>query len=201
VVANGGLTEPATGAQSVSNKGTEERRFVINDAGAATVRGATSRDVTWQFTAIPDKPPTIALAKDPEGQARGVLQLNYKLEDDYGVVGAQAAFRLQGGKGPGMGTNGQPPRALFDAPDFPLVLPQARTKNGVGQTTKDLTEHPWAGVDVTMTLTARDEAGNEGQSAPPVHACPSARSPSRWRGRWSSSGAFSRSTATPRRAC
>jgi uncharacterized protein (TIGR02302 family) len=177
VVAHGGLAEPAAGAQSTgansaglnsaslssaSPKGTEERRFVINDAGTATVRGAASRDVTWQFTAIPDKPPTIALAKDPEGQARGVLQLNYKLEDDYGVAGAQALFKLQGGAG----TNGQPPRALFDAPDFPLVLPQARTKNGVGQTTKDLTEHPWAGVDVAMTLTARDEAGNEGQSAP-----------------------------------
>ncbi len=52
------------------------------------------------------------------------------------------------------------------APDFALVLPQARTANGVGQTTKDLTEHPWAGTDVAMTLAARDEAGNEGQSAP-----------------------------------
>jgi len=27
-----------------------------------------------------------------------------------------------------------------------------------------LTEHPWAGSDVAMILTARDEAGNEGQS-------------------------------------
>jgi Domain of unknown function (DUF4175) len=56
-------------------------------------------------------------------------------------------------------------RPLYNAPDFPLVLPQARTKSGVGQSTKDLTEHPWAGSDVTMILTARDEAGNEGQSA------------------------------------
>ena len=32
------------------------------------------------------------------------------------------------------------------------MLPQARTRNGVGQTIKDLTEHPWAGVDVVMTL-------------------------------------------------
>ncbi len=159
MVASGGLAEPPSGAQSVNAKGTEERRFVINDAGTATVRGAASSDVSWQFTAIPDKPPTIALAKDPEGQARGALLLSYKVEDDYGVVGAQATFKLQDGKG----TNGHPPRALYEAPDFPLVLPQARTKNGVGQTTKDLTEHPWAGVDVTMTLTARDEAGNEGQ--------------------------------------
>src|SRR6516165_4405171 len=70
VVASGGLAEPSSGAQSSNAKGTEERRFVINDAGAATVRGAAASDVTWQFTAIPDKPPTIALAKEPEGQAR-----------------------------------------------------------------------------------------------------------------------------------
>jgi hypothetical protein len=88
------------------------------------VRGAASRDVTWQFTAIPDKPPTIALAKDPEGQARGALLLSYKLEDDYGVrrrtggVHATEPRRHQR----------QPPRALYDAPDFTLVLPQARTR-------------------------------------------------------------------------
>ena len=161
VVASGGLAEPSSGAQSSNAKGTEERRFVINDAGAATVRGAAASDVTWQFTAIPDKPPTIALAKEPEGQARGALQLSYKLEDDYGVIGAQALFKLLNSEG----TNGHPARPLYNAPDFPLVLPQARTKNGVGQSTKDLTEHPWAGSDVTMILTARDEAGNEGQSA------------------------------------
>jgi uncharacterized protein (TIGR02302 family) len=160
VTTSGGLAEPPSGAQTSNAKGTEERRFVINDAGAATVRGAAASDVTWQFTAIPDKPPTVALAKDPEGQARGALQLAYKLEDDYGVVGAQALFRLQTSEG----TNGHPPRPLYDAPDFPLVLPQARTRNGAGQTTKDLTEHPWAGVDVAMVLSARDEAGNEGQS-------------------------------------
>jgi len=160
VAATGGLAEPSSGAQSNNAKGTEERRFVINDAGAATVHGAAASDVTWQFTAIPDKPPTIALAKEPEGQARGALQLSYKLADDYGVIDAQAMFKLQARDG----TNGHAARPLYNAPDFPLVLPQARTKNGVGQSTKDLTEHPWAGIDVAMILTARDEAGNEGQS-------------------------------------
>src|SRR5205807_386785 len=55
---------------------------------------------------------------------------------------------------------------LFDAPQFPLVLPNARTRNGVGQTVKDLSEDPYAGADVTLTLTAKDEAGNEGRSEP-----------------------------------
>src|SRR5262249_46269947 len=160
VVASGGLSEPSSRAQSSNAQGAEKPRFVINDAGTATVRGVAASDVSWQFTAIPDKPPTIALAKEPEGQARGALQLSYKLEDDYGVIGAQALFKLLTSEG----TNGHPARPLYDAPDFPLVLPQARTKNGVGQSTKDWTEHPWAGSDGAMVLPAGDEAGNEGQS-------------------------------------
>jgi uncharacterized protein (TIGR02302 family) len=174
VVASGGVSDAKSGAQSaadsgtaterntVKDKGTQERRFVITDAGAVSVRGVSRSDVIWWFTAIPDKPPTIALAKDPEGQARGALQLSYKLEDDYGVIGAQAIFKLL----KSLGTNGNAPRALFAPPDLALGLPQARTKHGVGQTTKDLTEHPWAGVDVVMTLVARDEGGNEGRSEP-----------------------------------
>ena len=159
VTTSGGVAEQAaTGAQPAAARGSEERRFVISETGAAAVR-AGSRNVVWQFSAIPDNPPTITLAKEPEGQARGSLLLAYKLEDDYGVIGAQATFTLVERKG----AIGQP-RGLFGVPDFPLVLPQARTKAGTGQTTKDLTEHPWAGVDVVMTLVARDEAGNEGRS-------------------------------------
>ena len=58
---------------------------------------------------------------------------------------------------------------------------------------KDVTDHPWAGADVVMTLTARDEGGNEGKSEPLRSACPSACSPNHWRERWSSSGAIWRS--------
>src|SRR3954471_11128816 len=58
------------------------------------------------------------------------------------------------------------PRPLFEPPQFPLVLPNARTRNGVGQTVKDLSEDPYAGAEVTLTLTAKDEAGNEGTSEP-----------------------------------
>jgi uncharacterized protein (TIGR02302 family) len=60
---------------------------------------------------------------------------------------------------------GEPaPRRLVEAPGFPLTLPQARTRAGIGQSSKDLTEHPWAGVIATLMLVARDEGGNEGTS-------------------------------------
>ena len=50
--------------------GTEERRFSITSTGTATLRGA-GEDLVWPFNTIPDKPPTIALIKDPEQQAAG----------------------------------------------------------------------------------------------------------------------------------
>jgi uncharacterized protein (TIGR02302 family) len=140
---------------------TREYRFKITAAGSAMLRGVGD-DLTWSFNAIPDMPPTIALAKDPEQQARGALLLSYRLEDDYGVTAAQATFARKDEPGkPAAATH-----PLFGPPNFPLVLPQARTRNGIGQTIKDLTDHPWAGAEVVMTLVARDEGGNEGRSEP-----------------------------------
>jgi uncharacterized protein (TIGR02302 family) len=141
--------------------GTEEHRFTIAATGAASLRGVGD-DVTWTFNAIPDKPPIIALAKDPQQQGRGSLLLSYRLEDDYGVTSAQATFTRKDDGAP----QGESAHPLYGPPDFALILPQARTKKGVGQTVKDLTDHPWAGAEVTMTLIAHDDGGNVGKSEP-----------------------------------
>jgi uncharacterized protein (TIGR02302 family) len=141
--------------------GTEEHRFTIAATGAASLRGVGD-DVTWAFNAIPDKPPVIALAKDPQQQGRGSLLLSYRLEDDYGVTAAQATFARKDDGAP----HGEEAHPLYGPPDFALILPQARTKKGVGQTIKDLTDHPWAGAEVTMTLIAHDDGGNVGKSEP-----------------------------------
>ena len=148
--------------EAKSPAGTQEHHFKITGTGAATLRGAGD-DLTWAFNAIPDTAPIIALTKDPERQARGSMLLSYKLEDDYGVTQAQATFARAEAAGKDR-KQGEAPHPLFGPPDFPLVLPQARTKNGVGQTIKDLTDHPWAGAEVAMTLVARDEGGNQGKS-------------------------------------
>jgi uncharacterized protein (TIGR02302 family) len=160
VVAGGGITEEVPTQEAP--KGTSEKHFTIAGDGTVHVR-APSGQPQWQFAATPDRPPTIALAKDPERQARGSLQMSYKLEDDYGVTEAHAHFAVR----PGDASAGaQQARPLFAAPQFPLVLPNARTRNGVGQTVKDLSEDPYAGAEMTLTLTAKDEAGNEGKSEP-----------------------------------
>ncbi|MBI4274438.1 MAG: TIGR02302 family protein [Rhizobiales bacterium] len=162
VAVKGGLREEKNEGLTKVPSGTHERRYVIDDRGEAALRGYGGEGIAWSFTAIPDRAPKIELAKDPEPQGRGALQFVYTVEDDYGVVEAQAIFTLRKNDS----VDGKTVRPLFGSPDFNLSLPQQRTRNGVGQIVKDLSDHPWAGVDVVLTLVAHDEAGQEGRSSP-----------------------------------
>ena len=94
VIAGGGVSETAPAEQAP--KGTNEKHFTIAGDGTVHVR-APSGQPQWKFTAIPDRPPTISLAKDPERQARGSLQMAYKIEDDYGVTEARAEIAARPG--------------------------------------------------------------------------------------------------------
>ncbi|MGH6663557.1 MAG: TIGR02302 family protein [Pseudolabrys sp.] len=159
IVRKGSLEAAPPDSHAALPAGSEERRFVIKGDGAAIVQGVGSSDLTWRFTAIPDHAPTIALIKDPERQARGSLRLDYRMEDDYGVVDAHAEFALKDDD-----ADEKTAHPLYGPPQFALTLPQARTRSGAAQTTRDLTAHPWSGAKVAITLVARDEAGNEGRS-------------------------------------
>ncbi len=172
IVRSGGLEEApaeASRAPTQAVAGTVERRLLVKGDGSASVRGIAGSNLTWNFSAIPDRTPTIEMTKDPERQARGALRLEYKMDDDYGVVESKAVFTLKPTAAAGQSASkegAKTARPLFPAPEFPLTLPQARTRSGAAQSTHDVTDHPFAGADVTLTLTARDEAGNEGRSAP-----------------------------------
>lgn len=158
--ASGGVDTAVNTTPTATPKGVEERQFIIKHDGALQVRVGGGNSLSWSFKAIADLPPTITVTREPERQARGALRVDYKVEDDYGVVDAKATFA----RVPPAVETGRAARPLFEAPSFNLVLPQARARNGVAQTIHDLSEHPWAGTDVMMTLIARDEAGNEGRS-------------------------------------
>ncbi|TKT70610.1 TIGR02302 family protein [Afipia massiliensis] len=163
VAASGGVTE--TPVAGNAPQGTNERNFTITGDGIAHVRSPSGQP-QWTFKAMPDRAPSISLAKDPERQAKGALLLSYKLEDDYGVTEAHAQFAPRAAKEDGAREDSAKAQPLFDPPSITLGLPNVRTRNGVGQTVKDLSENPYAGADVTLTLTAKDEAGNEGRSEP-----------------------------------
>jgi uncharacterized protein (TIGR02302 family) len=141
--------------------GSIERRFRIAGDGAVSVDHLAAGPLSWSFRAVPDRSPVIELTRDPQVLGRATVSLTYKVEDDYGVVSAEAILsdpRIARREGTAA------PRPLIGAPEFPLSLPQVRTRSGTGESSKDLTEHPWAGVEATLRLVARDDAGNEGKS-------------------------------------
>ena len=157
---SGGLAEQAKDTPARTAEGGVERRFLVTDSATLTVRGLPAGNALWGFKAVPDHPPTIAHVKDPQIVGQAGLSLNYRVEDDYGVISAEARFA----RTPTTADGARAPRPLVAPPNFSLLLPQARTRAGTGQTTRDLTEHPWAGVSAILTLVARDEGGNEGMS-------------------------------------
>ena len=106
---------------------------------------------------IPDKPPAIRFTGEPKRAVNGTLELDYEIEDDYGAASATTEFALA-----------EPPaknaHPLYDAPEMPLALPRRGGKDTAAKTTRDLTEHVWAGATVKLTLKAVDDAGQEATS-------------------------------------
>ena len=180
-VMNEGTTEkqsvaakaPEAGKSSGSGAEISELRYELRKSAEVRVLASGSELARWPFYVIPDKAPKIALTKDPERTRRGALKLDYTVEDDYGVVSAEAKVkkaepqqksadaskdwaRPEPLKGP------RPP--LEHPPTLTLRLPRGNTH--AAQTYIDTAPHPYAGREVVLTLEARDVAGNIGRSKP-----------------------------------
>jgi uncharacterized protein (TIGR02302 family) len=112
----------------------------------------------WQFKIIPDQPPKIEFSGEPKRNFSGAQTFVYKAVDDYGVASGRALVELEG--------QGPKARPLYDAPEFKLSPPGRKSKDGIAKTTKDISEHPWAGASVKVTLAALDDAKQEGRSQP-----------------------------------
>ena len=138
-----------------------EHRLVLRGDAQLAIRRSGALLGNFDLAIIPDKPPQIALTDAPRTNLRGTLTLSYKITDDYGVAAAEADFAdpsVEGAKGK-LRSLVPPPRAALALPPMPGGL-------GETETTADLSDHPWAGARVKMTLTAHDEGGNEGESVP-----------------------------------
>ena len=166
--AAGSTIEPSEPAR----ENVSEFRAKLTRSATATVSDGPTRIAGWTFTVIGDEAPTIALLDEPRTAASGALELNYSIQDDYGVKSADAEFDLTDELGADAAVAEEP---LIAAPRFALSLPRMITRQGTARTFKDLLAHPWAGGKARLTLRATDEAGNVGESEPIVVELPSRR--------------------------
>lgn len=146
-----------------------EFRVKLVQGSTITVARGTADVLTWRFDVVADNPPSIKLIRPPSQSARAALRLNYSVEDDYGVVSAEARLKLADKTSTEKVSQASAKlrsQIVDDLPRVLLRLPRANAKKAEAVTYKDLTSHPWAGMDVELQLVARDQAGKQGLSKP-----------------------------------
>lgn len=153
--------DPEKAAQQTAEKETgqitiEGSRNFRYDLQQDETLALSGTDAEWRFAVTQDTPPTIRFTKEPGHALNGTLQLAYEIDDDYGAAKAYAEIV------PLDMDDEEETAPLYDAPELPLALPRRGAKDAT--TTKDLTEHPWAGQKVALTLVAVDAAGQIGRS-------------------------------------
>jgi uncharacterized protein (TIGR02302 family) len=158
--AHGGRTaphlqlHPATARADFSGQsGSYGASARISADAQARVRADGGVLAQWRIRAIPDQPPVIAFAARPMRTERDAVKLSYTAGDDYGVTGARAVIRPL--------ARGSHASLAIDLP-----LPEASAKTVSETLYRDLTAHPFAGLDVAITLEAKDGAGQIARSKP-----------------------------------
>ncbi|MGC4026637.1 MAG: TIGR02302 family protein [Mesorhizobium sp.] len=146
--------EQPDGPQDAAVAKSANRQFVmkVRENGSAHLRNGEAELAQWDFTVIPDNPPTIHFSGEPTQALNGTLELHYQITDDYGATAAQANFALAEASGPQA-------KPLYEKPELKLALPRKGAKPASAKTSRDLTEHVWAGSKVRLTLQATDAAG------------------------------------------
>ncbi|MFA5122262.1 TIGR02302 family protein [Zavarzinia sp.] len=110
----------------------------------------------WPLEIVPDAPPVVAFASPPVATERRALRIAFDARDDYGVSGVALVIRLPGN-----------PEPLTVPLGGATGRPEAK-----GTAFKDLTAHPWAGLDVAAELVATDALGQTGRSDSMTFALP-----------------------------
>jgi uncharacterized protein (TIGR02302 family) len=137
-----------------------EKRWTIHGPGKATISRNGKPAAVAVLAVTPAGKPTIVSTEEPRANLSGSLTLGYRTQDRFGLASARADFaRPQEGPGPA-------PRTLVPPPQAALQLPPTANGVGDGHSTVDLSEHPWAGAKVTMTLSAVSISGKIGESGP-----------------------------------
>lgn len=162
--ASGGSTVPVlevngadTAFQSVET-GTFQIQAPVTGGTRIAVRQGSRTMGSWPITVVPDRPPTVAFVQPPAAGERGALRIDYVAQDDYGLTGIDAVVELAA---EGLETDPEFDRTSVT---LPMGLPGARPKQARSAGFHDLTAHPWAGLPVTLRLTATDGADQQGRS-------------------------------------
>ncbi|CAO4149698.1 hypothetical protein LPLAFNJD_LOCUS3011 [Methylorubrum aminovorans] len=131
----------------------EERFRLAGGTAELGIAASGSEPQRLVIETIPDHAPEVSRVGDLEVNGRGTFNLTYRAKDDYGIASAEGVIEpLKAG------------RSLVPVPKIGLALPTDATGETETKTLVDLTDNPWSGARVKLTLVVRDEAGQEGRT-------------------------------------
>ncbi len=147
--------------------------FEIARNGTLAIDGPGGR--SWSIIATPDSAPEVRASGPLERTAGAEFRQPFTARDDHGVASGRAEIALdlpRVDRRYGLAADPEPRETLVL--DLPMTITGDRTDfNEV--LVADLPEHPWAGLPVTMTLVAEDDAGHAGRSEPQEIVLPARR--------------------------
>ncbi|MCR8827390.1 TIGR02302 family protein [Pseudosulfitobacter koreensis] len=138
--------------------------FTVTQSGNISVSGPGGR--SWQVAVLPDAAPQVEILDDPESAALGEMTLPFGASDDYGVEAGEARIALNL-------DNVERRYGLTPVPEerpeiiVPLPMPIAGDRRAFEENfVEDFSEHPWANLPVTITLSVLDAAEQQTESVP-----------------------------------
>lgn len=165
--------------QSVSNATSDaapdapSQDFTLDQSGEIAIDGPNGR--AWQISILADQPPAIVMVGELEGIPPGQMGLTFTATDDFGIATARVEIALDPANADrrhGLAIDPEPREALVL--DLPLPFNGSRA-DFTEILVEDLSEHPFANLPVTITLSATDDAGQVGQSSEAIARLPGRR--------------------------
>jgi uncharacterized protein (TIGR02302 family) len=159
------INETVSGAPVATEDQPPALDFTITQSGELRVIG-NGADRVWQINMIGDAAPVIELDGPVERSPNGEMKLGFQAADDYGVVAGTATLRLDLEAVDRRFGLALPPEPM---PEIVLDIPlpfSGGTKNFNDVLIEDLSQHPWAGLPVELTLNVTDAHEQNADATP-----------------------------------
>ncbi len=168
------VTETVSGSvRDVAAASDPQQDFVVTQSGTIDVNGPGGR--SWSVTLLPDEVPQVAIVGRPDSDAFGETTLPFRASDDYGVEAGEAVVSLDLAsvdRRHGLAVEPDARPALT----VPLPMPIAGNRRRFDENLiEDFSEHPWANLPVTVSLSVLDAAEQKGVSEPRAMTLPGRR--------------------------
>ncbi|MGR3503027.1 TIGR02302 family protein [Pseudaestuariivita sp.] len=159
------VTEDVSGRPLTEEAGALDlaESFTIAQSGTLTIDGPGGQ--SWPVVMEPDGAPRVSISAEPEREADGRMTQRFVARDNYGVVSGSGVIALALENVPrryGLVLDPEPQEVI----ELDLPMPISGDRTDFEETiVENFSEHPWANLPVTLTLTVEDELGQTGSTS------------------------------------